>query len=527
MRKLINYRLILLVTLLLGSALRLTPVLSGQERMLQHFPSEDGYLMLTIARNMALGNGMSVSNGDIATNGTQPLATWMYSLIFELVNADKTAGVFWILIFQWFVSIASAVLLFYFLSSVLSTSKQAKTTSSLAVTFFLLSPMIIGHTMNCLETGVWVFILIASFYSWFNLISKATKSDHSFNIRGAALVGLILGVAAWARIDAVFMIGAISLAHVLGMWLLSEKNKLGLRKGIAEAFIMGTLSVLIVSPWLISNKINFGSFTPISGTAQGALSTFGDNVALIPIKLFEYAYVIFGIPGSLEHSLLVTMIAGIAVLIWFAGFRQLIHRSTTNQKMLIVAASIMSFAYVVYYGLFFGAAHFLPRYFIPVGLFMLCVSSIYVVSITISLSVAQYKYGKTLVITVFAFSMVAVIGQNVRLYYKALPHMHWQVITWVENKVPKDTWVGAVQTGTLGYFHDRTINLDGKVNPEALSYKLKRRIPEYVVNSKIDYLVDWVGIAGWHKLAPITNEFDLIVEDKKNNLAVLSRKSVK
>ena len=37
------------------------------------FITEDGYLMLTVARNMALGEGMSVSNGTIPTNGIQPM----------------------------------------------------------------------------------------------------------------------------------------------------------------------------------------------------------------------------------------------------------------------------------------------------------------------------------------------------------------------------------------------------------------------------------------------------------------------
>ena len=46
--------------------------------MLRQWPTEDGYLMLTIARNMALGNGMSTADGELPTNGTQPLATTIW-----------------------------------------------------------------------------------------------------------------------------------------------------------------------------------------------------------------------------------------------------------------------------------------------------------------------------------------------------------------------------------------------------------------------------------------------------------------
>ncbi len=54
--------------------------------------TEDGYLMLTIARNMAIGLGMSVSEGTIHSNGVQPLATFLFTLPYLLTGGDKVAG---------------------------------------------------------------------------------------------------------------------------------------------------------------------------------------------------------------------------------------------------------------------------------------------------------------------------------------------------------------------------------------------------------------------------------------------------
>src|SRR5262249_10342240 len=65
-----------------GLVSRVVPLLNSGGRLLRQFPSEDGYLMLTIARNIALGHGMSVANGTIPTNGTQPLATLLWALCF-------------------------------------------------------------------------------------------------------------------------------------------------------------------------------------------------------------------------------------------------------------------------------------------------------------------------------------------------------------------------------------------------------------------------------------------------------------
>jgi hypothetical protein len=101
--------------------------------------------------------------------------------------------------------------------------------------------------------------------------------------------------------------------------------------------------------------------------------------------------------------------------------------------------------------------------------------------------------------------------------------MHDQVVEWVLNNVPENEWVGAVQTGTVGFFHDRTINLDGKVNPEALQALLLRKIPEYVVSKRVAVIADWYGIDTWMSLSPIKENYRLVVADEEHNLSVLAR----
>src|SRR5215470_7200811 len=84
----------------MGLAVRVAPLFDLQGRNLRQFPSEDGYLMLTIARNIALGHGMSIAGGTIATNGTQPLMAYVYALAFWLVGGDKTWGVLLVQVLQ-------------------------------------------------------------------------------------------------------------------------------------------------------------------------------------------------------------------------------------------------------------------------------------------------------------------------------------------------------------------------------------------------------------------------------------------
>ena len=79
--------------LLFGLLFRLHPYAMGAERITQFFITEDGYLMLTLARNLAIGLGLSVAEGTIASNGVQPLATLIYAVAFWLVDGDKLGGV--------------------------------------------------------------------------------------------------------------------------------------------------------------------------------------------------------------------------------------------------------------------------------------------------------------------------------------------------------------------------------------------------------------------------------------------------
>ncbi len=83
----------------------------------------------------------------------------------------------------------------------------------------------------------------------------------------------------------------------------------------------------------------------------------------------------------------------------------------------------------------------------------------------------------------------------------------------------------------MGYFHDRTINLDGKVNPEALIARQQggNQLAQYIVNKNIDsqrieYIIDGVFLIKRIEKYPLVNQnFHLIVNDPQQNLAVLKR----
>ena len=85
--------LLLFALFAVGFVARVAPLFERDGRLLQQYPTEDGYLMLTIARNIALGHGMSTAEGTIPTNGTQPLVNLLWALGFKLFGGDRTLGV--------------------------------------------------------------------------------------------------------------------------------------------------------------------------------------------------------------------------------------------------------------------------------------------------------------------------------------------------------------------------------------------------------------------------------------------------
>jgi hypothetical protein len=61
---------------------------------------------------------------------------------------------------------------------------------------------------------------------------------------------------------------------------------------------------------------------------------------------------------------------------------------------------------------------------------------------------------------------------------------------WVREHVNPRCVVAAYETGTLIYFRDRTVNMDGKVDHAALEARLSGRSPEYVDRRRVDVMVD-------------------------------------
>ncbi len=503
-------RALVTALVLLGTVARLLPLLDRDGRLLRQFPTEDGYLMLTIARNAALGLGFSTGAGTLPTNGTQPFATAVYSLLFRLVGGDRTPGVLLILVLQFAAAVAGAWLLYHLGLRVLGRDLRGRTAAALAAATWYATVLTVMHGMNCLETGLYALSLIG-----FALVFLGRAGDPlaPWSWRRALALGAALGIVLWVRLDAVFLVAAACSARAL----FGPGGRLAPTLANARvAVFMGAVAVVVISPWLLHNRAQFGSFMPVSGRSESLSGGAGSNLVTLPAALAEYVLVVLPIPQGLERHPAVLAGGSLLLLGLLAFVVTRARRWPEPTRALAILVTLFALGLVGYYGVHFGAPWFVSRYMFALSPFLALVWGAAVAVV--------FLRSRPGVAAVAAVALAAVVAYpNVRLYRKGHDHMHFQVVDWVQAHVGEQEWVAAVQTGTVGFFHDRTINLDGKVNPEALAAVLEGRIPQYVLSKPVRYLADWVGIADWAKLPELAPHFELLVEDHEHNLAVLRR----
>lgn len=514
-----TFRLIV-VALILGAIYRLWPVVSGTPALAQFFITEDGYLMLTVARNMAIGLGMSVSDGTIASNGVQPLATFLFSGSYLLTDGDKILGLVGVHLITVAISLGGLFAVRALAWDLLRRQDDNPLWPWLVAALWFLGPLLLFHTMNGLETGLYTAMIALTLVLFGRLLSK--ERDAIFTDR--MILGAACGVTFLARNDGVFLVVAI-----FAVWglhhLIVRRESIG--KVLADLTPPGILVLLIAAPWLINNYVNFGSIVPVSGTAQALSGGFGKNASLVPEILFENTFPMLPVPGGALVNPLLKM-AVVALCLGIVGtFVVQTWRRGGPPRYVVLAYLTFAITLSLYYGFYFGAGWFLSRYLAPFAPLTIIASVSFLLTLVGHIMPTH---------RIAAASFMGLVGLTlclVLLGRELIPGVrdqgHFQVVDWVTENVAEDTWIGAVQTGTLGYWHDRTINLDGKVNPDALQAILDDgHVLNYVLQSQIKVLADWHGISAWtttgnQGVMAFSDAFEVILRDPEENLAVLRR----
>lgn len=473
--------LLIWVCLLVGGAVHLSLVLRSAEMLSDRPFRDDGFYALTVSRNLALGKGLSVSNGEIATNGIQPLFVYLCSLPYY-VSHDRLEAIRIVHALHFIIHLLSTMALFFLVRLV----TNRKSVSWLAAALWMISYNIIKLSSNGLETGLYLLMIIGVSYFYIKILDL-----NKLQLFQSLLFGGFLGLTTLTRIDA----GILCLALVMHYVWINRKNDLGtcFLRGPVVWFI-GWFTVTL--SWWVYNIDLAGSPIPISGLVQTMSYTSSSMINLkeylinfwyaVHVALDNLLFVIVTPLRLIKNIAIFSVSILIAKLLALSTFLYVLKKNGNSlQLKSILHWRKMAFfplfllGLLVFYIFFFNVEWYMNRYLVPFS-----IASVVLMAIFLDRLKAIYTY---LFLTVALVFTLLISSYSFNRVFNTMYEYHWG---WVRDNVSEDTWVASSQSGTLGYFHDRTINTDGKVNSELLSV-LPGQVGTYLASRDVEYFLEW------------------------------------
>lgn len=439
----------------------LTIAVRPQPQLLWHPFIEDAYYAFSVSRSLAEGNGLTV-DGVTWTNGFQPFATVLYAVPF-LGPLSDTETLRVILIVQWLTLIAGAILVGLIVRTYLQATPSAPCGFSVGFLSYLGSFYVINTALNGLETGT-LLLGYAVLWRFMQVRGVATTSK-------AAWFGLIAGVVGLTRIDSLVIL-AIILLGVLVQF------------GLRSALVAGIVAGLVVSPWLLYGFTLTGSLVPSSGRAQTAIESSAFRVERILEAVSATGFPWLPISSlAPAFSTPIRLILFILLVVAFMVLRRRLQPGPILKRTESFAALLLIgvLALAVYYGVTSFAFWFYGRYLAPLAL----VAAFLLAVVLVLISRTVMVLGAT---ALTATAMAASIAHWLPGFYQENTMLTQQVAL-VNEVVPAEVVVSASQTGTLGFFRPATVNLDGKVNNEILTFD--GTPDEYLQERSIEWMCDW------------------------------------
>ncbi len=461
--------------------------------------TEDGFYALKVAWNIGNGDGV-VYNFNQPTTGIQPLFVFLTSglaFINKIFNGDKNTFLRLVVLFSGLIQILFVFILFK-LSLLLSPLASKNKLFSISILLVLFNFKLFLNFFNGLETGIYLVLLSLCFYKSFKLLESEPSLINNI------LFGFLLGVTALARLD--FIVIAVMLV------LLLVFNK----KITFNNFIVISSSLaFILAPWFYYVFSVQNSFIPTSAIIQSGLSTSEFSYR---IDQFIFSLLSNFVPfyhSGLTKTILFYPIAIVVITIIIKYKRQLLLKYWNNEvfKYWIISISLI----LVIYLIFASQPYFYFRY----------ISIVSVITLPFFIILIFEYFEKKSKLTNYTFQTIIIIFFFINIFYyfhipKKVTGLAERPI-YIQNHLHMYKKIGMAQSGISGFFFDNIINLDGKVNFQALKAINSNNLYQYINDEKIDVLIEWNE---WFLLLP-KDSLDYrwksvsdIIENGKTNILI-------
>jgi len=472
----------LLVTLVAAAWMHAAPA----DQLARTLPTEDAYYALSVARHVALGDGVT-ADGVHDTNGFQPLWVALNVPLYVVAGGDRIGGLRLSQVLSTLLWLAFVVLLALQARAIARRHGGEGTLAAAAAALVAAGSVGIFRLFhNGLETGTVLVVLAAA-------VLLLDRWEARWTARRVVLAGLVLGALAWARLDEVVFVAAFGAVALARAWR-AERPRTALAPLAACA-----LAALVLTPWLAWNVSLDGSPMPSSGKAESAGVDVGRN-AVAALR----AAGAWSAPPLLRPSMhadaipLTELIAAIAVLLAIGAARHVRRRRTGPLGQGTLALVAFCAFLLAWYILNFGPFWFMERYLAP-----LLLLTVPFLATAFELSRPRPRALAALagIVLVANVPILAVLAGGPEWpppawaardsNLGAHPNLnHLDQYAWVRANVEPSCVVGAYEAGTLVYFRNGTVNMDGKVDHDALEARDAGRSPAYLDARRVDVMVD-------------------------------------
>ena len=451
---------------------------------------DDAFYIFNVSQHIAAGAGLTV-DGIHQTNGIQPLITFIYAPFFAIARGDSLLGLrlCFILVALW-----DALSVLFIAKLIRRLFRQNPNDETplwcrppiIAAFLWTVLYSIQVHTTNGLETGLYSFLLICCCYNYATIRSQKTKPSYYQWIG----FGVLLGITVLARIDSVIFVIVFAFVE---LFRLKEK-------AIIHVAVFGTIALIISSPWWIFNFTVFGSVMPQSGQSEMERFVLDFNIFCGASTIANMFTVVFFLPKfSLPYWFHGVWFVFMSLFVYVVARRFHVWKYLQQNVNLASLSPLFFFGLVLvlYYIFFFAAPYFLERYFQPLRIFwIILVAS----SIPLLHKVYQLLSPRRALLTRIGLSIFSIVAAGFTIwgyghnFIMNEPIDLYKAAIWAREH--PHAKIGMTQSGIASFLSPNVINLDGKVNIEALAAIQHSDIGGYIVSHNLDYINDWIGLSG-------------------------------
>ena len=449
--------------------------------------SEDGYLTLTVAWNIAQGKGITY-NFNRPTTGIQPLSAFIFAAIAKVIivaGGDKTTFPRVIIIFSALLEVLFFIIIKK-ISRILFPELEKKWIDLSSVIFTLLNFELFVYFTNGLETGIYLVCLgISLLYSFYYFKSEK-------KIYQTIVLGAIFGVCSLARIDFIVVVAALLLINLY-------KRRLNLK----QFFTIGVTTSIIISPWIFYIFKTTGFLTQSSARTETSWLNTGN--LLIRMKALSLAIMEHMTPnittGNKEFALVVVFIITIILTYKYLYDKKIFYQLDKDNIKIFKSWSIGILSLLFAYFLYSTAYYFYVRYTAPLLIIILPLLAILLAIKLKGISKKIFQVGFVVAVVIFFIQAI--------LYFHSgrLAEQQSLRMSYIENHFNNMAIIGCFQSGVTGYYDSNVYNLDGKMDHVVTKYISSGNLARFIDSTGINVIIDWNEIVDWFDINCLKNSY--------------------